>query len=322
MSGGGMWELRRDEITGWWSATVVDREFQPERFHEARLSGARDATCGNCEKGEASGISRRMLRQGAFHSVGTRADAAAGESGFLTLSDVDRAGSWSTLIAPRGEHGELDEVPTPLIVDFLSAIRDQIRAGRELGSTAYIQFVRNAAAQAGAMTDHLCFESYDLPQVPHRLAEEIGGAARLSIRAGGCAFCHMVQDEVASGRRLIHRDPYGAVIAPFASRSAFETWIIPNNHGSDFGDVDTATLRGFAETLQAAVKALRAIGMPPYNLLLHTAPLRERVDLTYHWHWELHPRLRPIGGLELASGIPVVPIAPEEAAAELRRALT
>ncbi len=91
MSGGGMWELRRDEITGWWSATVVDREYQPERFHEVRLSGARDAMCGNCEKGEASGISRRMLRQGAFHSVGTRADAAAGESGFLTLSDVDRA---------------------------------------------------------------------------------------------------------------------------------------------------------------------------------------------------------------------------------------
>ena len=56
MSGGGMWELRRDEITGWWSATVVDREYQPERFHEERLSGERDATCGNCEKGEAIGI--------------------------------------------------------------------------------------------------------------------------------------------------------------------------------------------------------------------------------------------------------------------------
>ena len=171
------------------------------------------------------------------------------------------------------------------------------------------------------MTDHLCFESYDLPQVPHRLAEEIGGSARLSIRSGGCAYCNMVVDEVASGRRLVHRDPYGAVIAPFASRSAFETWVIPNNHAADFGDVDTATLRGFAETLQAAVKGLRAIGMPPYNLLLHTAPLRERVDATYHWHWEIHPRLRPIGGLELASGVPVVPIAPEEAAAELRKAL-
>ena len=52
--------------------------------------------------------------------------------------------------ADAGEHGELDEVPTPLVTDFLAAIREQIRAGRELGSTAYIQFVRNAAAQAGS----------------------------------------------------------------------------------------------------------------------------------------------------------------------------
>ena len=42
-----MWELRRDEITGWWSATVVDREFDSERFHEARLSGARAPSCAN-----------------------------------------------------------------------------------------------------------------------------------------------------------------------------------------------------------------------------------------------------------------------------------
>ena len=120
---------------------------------------------------------------------------------------------------------------------------------------------------------------------------------------------------------MLHRDPFGLVIAPFASRSAFETWVIPTTHSADFADTDTATINGFASTLQTAVRALRAIGMPPYNLMLHTAPLRERVDGTYHWHWELHPRLRPIGGLELASGIPVVPISPEEAVAELRRAL-
>ena len=318
---GGIWELRRDEITGWWSATVVDREFEPQRFHETRTSGAREEECTNCAQADATAVTRRVLRQGAFHSVGTRMDAAAGESGFLTLSDVDRAGSWSTLIAPGREHGELDEVPVAVVSAFLLAIRDHLRSARDLGAIAYVQYVRNAGGQAGAMTDHLCFDAYDLPQVPHRLAEEIGGAARLSIRAGGCAYCHLVADESHGGRRMLHRDPFGLVVAPFASRSAFETWIVPNTHSADFADTDAATIAGFAATLQTAVRALRAIGMPPYNLMLHTAPLRERVDGTYHWHWELHPRLRPIGGLELASGIPVVPISPEEAIAELRRAL-
>ncbi|MFM8279513.1 MAG: hypothetical protein ACKN9R_04120 [Candidatus Limnocylindrus sp.] len=318
---GGIWELRRDEITGWWSATVVDREFEPTRFVAERLSAERDPSCKNCAEATIEGVTRRMLRQGAFQSVGTRSDAARGESGFLTLSGMEEAGSWSTIIAPKLAHGELDEVPVGLVADFLIGVRDHLRAGRESGTTAYIQYVRNAGAQAGAMTDHLCFDAYDLPQVPHRLAEEIGGAARVSIRAGGCAYCRMIHEEESSGRRVVHRDAYGLVVAPFASRSAFETWVLPHGHAADFADADLATLRGVAETLQVAVRALRAIGMPPYNLMLHTAPLRERVDITYHWHWELHPRLRPIGGLELASGIPVVPIAPEEAAAELRRAL-
>ena len=56
---------------------------------------------------------------------------------------------------------------------------------------------------------------------------------------------------------------------------------------------------------------------PPYNLVLHTAPLHQRVDETYHWHWEIHPRLREIAGLELGTGLPVNPVSPERAVAEL-----
>jgi UDPglucose--hexose-1-phosphate uridylyltransferase len=70
-------------------------------------------------------------------------------------------------------------------------------------------------------------------------------------------------------------------------------------------------------------KALRLLGLldaPPYNLVLHSAPLRERVEGTYHWHWEIHPRLREIAGLELGTGLPVNPIAPEAAVAELLEA--
>ena len=58
---------------------------------------------------------------------------------------------------------------------------------------------------------------------------------------------------------------------------------------------------------------------PPYNLVLHTAPLREQVDATYHWHWEIHPRLREIAGLELGTGLPVNPVSPEDAVEELLR---
>ena len=54
------------------------------------------------------------------------------------------------------------------------------------------------------------------------------------------------------------------------------------------------------------------------DLFLHTAPAGERLDQTFHWHWELHPRLRVIAGLEGATALAVNPAAPEYAADVLR----
>ena len=74
-----------------------------------------------------------------------------------------------------------------------------------------------------------------------------------------------------------------------------------------------------AEALRRVLSRLSAsLEGPPYNLVLHTAPLKEQVDATYHWHWEIHPRLREIAGLELGTGLPVNPVSPEDAVDELR----
>jgi UDPglucose--hexose-1-phosphate uridylyltransferase len=67
------------------------------------------------------------------------------------------------------------------------------------------------------------------------------------------------------------------------------------------------------------LERLACLDGPPHNLVLHTAPLRERVDGTYHWHWEIHPRLLEIAGLEIGTGLPVNPVSPEEAVEELLR---
>ena len=71
------------------------------------------------------------------------------------------------------------------------------------------------------------------------------------------------------------------------------------------------------KTLRKVIRMLGSLEGPAYNLVLHTAPLHENVRETFHWHWEIHPRLREIGGLELGTGLPVNPISPEEAVDEL-----
>jgi UDPglucose--hexose-1-phosphate uridylyltransferase len=95
-------------------------------------------------------------------------------------------------------------------------------------------------------------------------------------------------------------------------------WIVPRRHDADFARATAADVTATAEALRQVLSRLAAsLDGPPYNLVLHTAPLREAVDATYHWHWEIHPRLREIAGLELGTGLPVNPVSPEDAVEEL-----
>ncbi len=139
-----------------------------------------------------------------------------------------------------GEHRPLHAVGTDIIDGLLEGARDAIADARDRGATDYLQVVQNWGAQAGARTNHLCLDLYDLPQVPHRVAEEVGGAARFVIREAECPFCRLVRDESVRRNRLVHEDAATVAFAPFASRSPFEVWVVPRRHASDFGEASDA----------------------------------------------------------------------------------
>jgi UDPglucose--hexose-1-phosphate uridylyltransferase len=237
----------------------------------------------------------------------------------VALSQARASGSWRTIVAPPGEHRPLQLIGSGLLCEMLSVARGAIADAAKLGQTEYLQVVQNWGAQAGARTNHLCLDLYDLPQIPHRVSEEIGGAARYLIREGECPYCRIAREESKAGTRLIWQDAESVAFAPFASRSPFEVWIVPRRHAADFGRVEDADIASTAEALRQVLARLARLDGPPHNLVLHTAPLRERVDATYHWHWEIHPRLREIAGLELGTGLPVNPVSPEEAVEQLLR---
>jgi UDPglucose--hexose-1-phosphate uridylyltransferase len=317
----GLFELRKDPITGWWVATVVDRAFDRERFARAaepvddRLFG-----CANCSTPEGPGVRVRMLKDFAFHVVGTGEDARELDRGIaqVALAEARATGSWRTVLAPPREHRALHAVGNELIEAILTEASRALAAARASGQTDYLQVVQNWGVQAGARTNHLCLDLYDLPQIPHRVAEEMGGAARFVIREGECPFCRLVRDELRRPDRLVWEDASSVAFAPYASRSPFEVWIVPRVHQADFGRATALDVAGTAEALRQVLSRLAAsLDGPPYNLVLHSAPLREQVDATYHWHWEIHPRLREIAGLELGTGLPVNSVSPEDAVEEL-----
>src|SRR5687768_15380182 len=114
----GLFELRKDSVTGWWVATVVDREFNRRRFHRpakrvfetdasATDGGANDsANCANCAAASGDGVRVRMLKSDAFIVAGTDREAreAAPDGRPPELGLVGDSGSWQTIIAPPGHH--------------------------------------------------------------------------------------------------------------------------------------------------------------------------------------------------------------------------
>lgn len=324
-----VFELRRDPVTGWWSAIVTDRTFEHASF-AVRATPVEGTHCRHCDEDPASpddaaadtAVRRVTLRDDAF----LRIDPGKESTAQLPLLDTRTAsGSWEILVAPRGHHERLADAPPRLAVNLLRSLRDTMRSlaaePRPDEAPLYVQAVQSYGMQAGSRSGHLNLELYAIPQVPHWVAEEIGGGARHVIKTRSCVWCGLAAAEEESGERLVLAEERFVVFAPAASRSAFELMIVPRAHAADFSALDDDDLAAATATLQRTLGALDALGDPPYNLILHTAPAGERLDQTFHWHWELHPRLRVIAGLERATALAVNPAAPEFAAEVLRQHL-
>ena len=253
----GLFELRKDAITGWWVATLVDREFAPDRFAVAAEPVDDSGTCQNCR------LPRR--RRPDPDPQGLRVPHRRHRGG----RPRDRAERRADRHGPGAGRGQLAHdhrparraPPAPLRRDgadrgAAGAARDAVADARQVGQTAYLQVLQNWGRQAGARTNHLCLDLYDLPQIPHEVAEEIGGAARFMIRESECPYCRAVRVERERSTRFLWEDARTVAFTPYASRSPFETWIVPRAHEADFGRSTAEDIRSIAEALRQVLGRL------------------------------------------------------------------
>ena len=142
--------------------------------------------------------------------------------------------------------------------------------------TEYLQVVQNWGAQAGARTNHLCLDLYDLPQIPHR---DRGGAGRRGALRHPRGRVPVLPARPRRGRAArtawSTRTTTRVAFAPYArarrSRSgscrAATTRTSPGPRDRD--------IAATAEALRQVLGRLAAsLDGPPYNLVLHTAPLQ------------------------------------------------
>ena len=149
----GLFELRKDPITGWWVATVVDREFHRDRFaRAAEPVDDRVFGCANCTTPPGDGVRTRMLRGLRVPRRRHRGRCASRSSRGSARSRSRRrapTGSWRTVVAPPGEHRPLHAVGNRVIEALLRAPATRSRTRATTAQTEYLTVVQNWGAQAG-----------------------------------------------------------------------------------------------------------------------------------------------------------------------------
>lgn len=195
--------------------------------------------------------------------------------------------------------------------------RGQVLAGNP--ALRYLQIYRNYRCEAGASLEHPHSQLIALPFVPSELRRELERSQQLYLAGGLCPFCRILEQESRLARRIIlQNDSYSAFI-PYAARSPFETWVLPRRHQASFLETSASERFSLAAILDGLLRmTAQALGDPPYNYYLHTAPLRSSPLPYYHWHLELHPRISIAAGFEMGSGVFINETAPEEAARFIR----
>ncbi len=328
-----MSEWRADPVTGHWTIVADDLPLARRDFVLDGISRPLDLPCPLCEGREATaGHEIAAVRDGtAADGPGWRLRVVPNRVPALRV-EAASAGTQDGLLAHRpglGAHEVIIESPRhdaswyTMTADELTLVLQAWRGRmadlrRDARLRAAVAF-KNHGAEAGARLVHAHSQVMATPLVPPHLAHEVDAARRHHTATGRCLLCDLVTQERASGLRVVADSGTHVTLAPYASRTPFEAWIVPMHHGARFDETPEGELGALAAALRLLLDRMAAeLEAPAFNAVLHSAPFDEPGDGAYHWHLEVLPRVLRPGGFDLGAGVPVNPVSPEKAARVLR----
>jgi UDPglucose--hexose-1-phosphate uridylyltransferase len=328
-------ELRKDPITGRWVIISTDRRKRPTDFRLESVHPAPDPACPFCEGHEQMTPAEILAHRHNGSSPNSpgwslrvvpnqfpvlRVEGSLDRQGEGLFDKMNGIGAHEVIIETPRHEATLATMGDLAVEQVLWAFQARLKDLRQDRRFRYIIVFKNHGAAAGASLDHSHSQLIALPIVPREVRDEVEGARAHFAAKERCVFCDVLRQEVADGRRLVAETADMVALAPYAPRFPFETWILPRRHQAHYEEGHGHEYAALARMLGDILRRMnRMLLSPPYNLLIHSAPLHEGGDF-YHWHVEIIPKLTKVAGFEWATGFYLNPTSPEEAAQVLREA--
>ncbi len=331
-------ELRKDPVTGRWVIISTDRSKRPSDFSRERADIKGDSFCPFCPghesktppeilayrpasdngKRDTAGWNLRVIPN-KFPALGIEGDLDRQADGMF--DKMNGIGAHEVIIETPDHNQTLASMPLRRIEDVFWAFRDRILDLKQDRRFKYIMVFKNHGEAAGASLEHAHSQLIALPILPKQVTEELDGSKRYFSNKERCIYCDILRQETDARVRVAAENQDFVTLCPYAPRYPFEMWILPRRHESAFENSPSQLYENLARILKIVLnKAIRVLGNPAYNFVLHTSPIQENTNDYYHWHMEIIPKLTKIAGFEWGTGFYINPTPPEEAAKFLREA--
>jgi UDPglucose--hexose-1-phosphate uridylyltransferase len=323
-------QLRKDPLTGRW--VIVDHE-KPRLDFTVQPHVKSSKTCPFCPGNEAMtppqiasyprksgrGLSDWQVRVVPNKFPALKIEERPEKSAEGLYDRVGGFGAHEVIIENPDHLREFSDLEDDETEQVIRAYRDRCLDLRKDPRLKYILLFKNYGRESGASMEHPHAQLIALPIVPSRVQSEVRGAEQHAEYAERCLFCDMLRQEEGGKSRIIHTEDGFTVMAPFAARFPFETWILPSSHESSFDRISDGGMRSLGRVLKRTLRRLRErLGDPSYNYMFHTLPISPKESDSFHWHIEIIPHLTRVAGFELGSGFYINPTPPELAAERLR----
>ncbi len=328
-----MSELRKDPIVGRWVIVAANRAARPQDFEPAELK-AKNSPCPFCEGNEHhtpgeiaavrepnSVVDRTGWR---VRVVPNKYPALESEGEWVRKSDglydmMDGVGVHEVIIESPRHICSTSELSETELAEVLCVYRDRLVELKQDHRLAYGMVFKNVGQAAGASLEHLHAQLIATPIVPINVWEEMTGSLEFYNYRGRCVYCDMIGRELEQKKRIVFETSEFVALCPFASRFAYETWILPKTHSSRYENIDSAAAGELSGMLKGVIEMLEnVLEKPAYNYIIHTAPFDTNEAGHYHWHIEIMPRTSKAAGFEWGTGFYINPVPPEEATTALR----
>ena len=326
-------ELRKDPITGRWVIIATDRAKRPGDFIRQSVPPGTAKICpfdyGNEHKTPPELLAYRnnggrdepgwrvRVIPNKFPVLGIEGELSRQGDGMY--DKMNGIGAHEVIVETPDHAATLSNMPEKQIEELFWAFKERVSDLKKDRRFRYIMLFRNHGEVAGASLEHPHSQLIALPVIPDSVREEVEGSKRFFDLKERCIYCDIIRQEASVGTRVVTDTDRFTVIEPYAPRFPFETWILPKRHESHFEDTDAPTLANLAWIVRTTLRKIdKVLERPPYNFILHSAPVQEPFLPYYHWHMEIIPKLTKVAGFEWGSGFYINPTPPEESAKFLR----